>query len=410
MPDDKIEILDDIITDMDIETITLDDVELDDLNENGRNNIPASESGKSAAGAPDEISTIPEDLSSSIEEISFEPIQEPVEKFEDHGFEEHRFEDRQFDGNHSEDQNENIQIPNLDSIESIREPEIPVAPAYMSEEPQPAAAGTAGAENFEFPSDLKEPFTSEDDIISIEGSELDRLIYSGFKTEGPGPSAEAPGMPQEPSLNDIPIIEESGFEEEIKAMPEEPANEENFIPPISLQMKEPGGMDFNFDLSAIPDVSEVEEDEPIALSLDELNKIDISEENVLDYEAPAATEAPVPEVQEFNPDKDYNIPLVEEENVEISLDELNRIEGSLPEAEKVSSTQYIFDNPENKEMTEQAIDTKIDILSDSSKEELRKVLGYLDSLLENLPEDKIKEFAKSEYYDLYVKILSKLGI
>ena len=74
-------------------------------------------------------------------------------------------------------------------------------------------------------------------------------------------------------------------------MPEEPASEENFIPPIDLQMKEPAGMDFNFDLSAIPDVSEVEEDEPIALSLDELNKIDISEENVLDYETPKTAEA-----------------------------------------------------------------------------------------------------------------------
>ena len=35
MPDDKIEILDDIITEMDIETITLDDVELGDINETG---------------------------------------------------------------------------------------------------------------------------------------------------------------------------------------------------------------------------------------------------------------------------------------------------------------------------------------------------------------------------------------
>ena len=211
----------------------------------------------------------------------------------------------------------------------------------MAEQLQAAAAGTsegAGggtgeAENFDFPSDLKEPFTSEDDIISIEGSELDRLIYSGFKTETPQAPLGA-GMPAEPAsvLNDIPIIEESGFEEQIKAMPEEPANEENFIPPIDLQMKEPAGMDFNFDLSAIPDVSEVEEDEPIALSLDELNKIDISEENVLDYETPKTAEAlasdvPVPEVQEFNPDKDYNIPLVEEENVEISLDELDKDRG-----------------------------------------------------------------------------------
>ena len=73
----------------------------------------------------------------------------------------------------------------------------------------------------------------------------------------------------------------------------------------------------------------------------------------------------------------------------------------------------IFEEPvPGKSFSESAgvIDDKLESLSPETKEELKTVLKYLDNLLEELPEDKIKEFAKSEYYDLYVKILDKLGI
>ncbi|MBU1077122.1 MAG: hypothetical protein KKH98_07510, partial [Spirochaetes bacterium] len=47
---------------------------------------------------------------------------------------------------------------------------------------------------------------------------------------------------------------------------------------------------------------------------------------------------------------------------------------------------------------------------DIDKESLKTVLKYLDSLLDSLPEDKIKEFADSEYYDLYNKLINSLEI
>jgi hypothetical protein len=42
--------------------------------------------------------------------------------------------------------------------------------------------------------------------------------------------------------------------------------------------------------------------------------------------------------------------------------------------------------------------------------DLRKVLSYMDHLLESLPEDKIEEFAKSEYFDAYKKLFKDLGL
>ena len=44
------------------------------------------------------------------------------------------------------------------------------------------------------------------------------------------------------------------------------------------------------------------------------------------------------------------------------------------------------------------------------KQELKVVLSYMDQLLESLPDEKIEEFAKSEYYDTYKKLFKELGL
>ena len=44
------------------------------------------------------------------------------------------------------------------------------------------------------------------------------------------------------------------------------------------------------------------------------------------------------------------------------------------------------------------------------KEEIRNVLKYMDQLLEALPEDKVEEFARSEYFAMYNKLFKELGL
>ncbi len=44
------------------------------------------------------------------------------------------------------------------------------------------------------------------------------------------------------------------------------------------------------------------------------------------------------------------------------------------------------------------------------QEEIKSILTYMDRLLENLPEEKITEFAQSEYFDRYKKLFKDLGI
>lgn len=56
-----------------------------------------------------------------------------------------------------------------------------------------------------------------------------------------------------------------------------------------------------------------------------------------------------------------------------------------------------------------ASDTDSEIPS-SLKNEIKSVLLYMDQLLENLPEEKIVEFAQSEQFNTYKKLFSELGL
>lgn len=49
-------------------------------------------------------------------------------------------------------------------------------------------------------------------------------------------------------------------------------------------------------------------------------------------------------------------------------------------------------------------------ISSGLTDEIKSVLAYMDQLLESLPDNKIKEFAESEYFEKYNKIFDELGI
>jgi hypothetical protein len=55
-------------------------------------------------------------------------------------------------------------------------------------------------------------------------------------------------------------------------------------------------------------------------------------------------------------------------------------------------------------------DVDVSVIPPGIKLELRSVLSYMDQLLESLPENKIEEFAKSEYFDTYKKLFEDLGL
>jgi pilus assembly protein FimV len=49
-------------------------------------------------------------------------------------------------------------------------------------------------------------------------------------------------------------------------------------------------------------------------------------------------------------------------------------------------------------------------LPSSLREDVRSVLSYLDQLLEALPDDKVRQFAQSEYFGVYKRLFEELGL
>ncbi|MDZ4725613.1 MAG: hypothetical protein SH817_05625 [Leptospira sp.] len=96
------------------------------------------------------------------------------------------------------------------------------------------------------------------------------------------------------------------------------------------------------------------------------------------------------------------------EGVSIDLDEYAP-EGKLSALEELRAAQkpIELDKPSTTEVAENAL---ADAGSELSVTDRKKVLGYLDNLLGNLPDDVIKEFSKSQYFDLYKKLMKELGL
>lgn len=81
-----------------------------------------------------------------------------------------------------------------------------------------------------------------------------------------------------------------------------------------------------------------------------------------------------------------------------------------PDTEDVPETEDVADKKEiPAPAAEEKNDDSSDIPSDM-KQEIKSVLSYMDQLLENLPEEKIAEFARSEQFETYKKLFAELGL
>ena len=86
---------------------------------------------------------------------------------------------------------------------------------------------------------------------------------------------------------------------------------------------------------------------------------------------------------------------VEANPILITAEELNNARREAQDSESVTS------NP--------APET-VDSIPEDLKKDVKSVLKYMDQLLENLPEDKIEEFARSEHFNVYKKLFTELGL
>ncbi len=133
--------------------------------------------------------------------------------------------------------------------------------------------------------------------------------------------------------------------------------------------------------------------ENIELTLDEF----IGEDQGIGQETEIAFEesAPVGPAEEA--------PVIEESFAEVVPEGfVVEPEGS---AEAEPEPAEAFETVELTEESEESQPLPVDI-----RQEVKAVLSYMDQLLESLPEEKIEEFAKSEYFDTYKKLFEELGL
>jgi hypothetical protein len=222
------------------------------------------------------------------------------------------------------------------------------------------------------------------DLLSTEQFDEESLDLSGAVIEEPDLSSEIQDNPiQEPSLDDISIDldidedspdsspeEESTGEtgefnldagEEIELhLREEDEEEDVPVSPEPIRAEEPSpedaGLRVEDDLALIPEGFVVEADDAREGGDDALDD-SLKEEEPF---APAGEELEEATVEKI-PEKDT------------------------PVSEPESIPQYI-------------------------KQELKTVLSYMDHLLESLPDEKIEEFARSDYFDTYKKLFKELGL
>ncbi len=92
----------------------------------------------------------------------------------------------------------------------------------------------------------------------------------------------------------------------------------------------------------------------------------------------------------------------------------NEVEPTIEESLTESNMDYLASDPALSENGETGGDKDSEEKSESIpgdlKTEIKSVLSYMDQLLENLPEEKIAEFAQSEQFETYKKLFKELGL
>ena len=236
-------------------------------------------------------------------------------------------------------------------------------------------------------SDLFESASEDDGEISLSGDELNNILESG----------EIESEEVDTSGNSF-FDESSSEDESISLSPDELGNitaEENYeVEEVDNQNEPSLKAEDNFDLSESSQDLDMEstpsfldeetvEDDDIALSGDELNNI-LETGNLQTEEAEYTN--PIDSGMVIN-DDDFVI----DENSSLSnLGDVTIDDTPLSNLDDPSHESFQFGNVK--------------------KDELRKVISYMDELLGSLPDSYIKDFASSEYFDLYKKIMNELEL
>ena len=261
--------------------------------------------------------------------------------------------------------------------ENISEPE-----ELSSEEPE-------FKEEPEATDETENLFGSADDVADI--SDEDILSDDDFAMEFE--SAQTENI-EEPTLDDVDytnISKENNLPEEISV----PKNDDILVESSPTDLLETKDSENEGENS-----SDSFDEDPFELSAVEPSISETLTDEKLDYLSKTPEEAE----QNVNPEEVLELPESEETENAKENESAEEVE-----TEKTEATQENISEPEELSSEEPETKESKDI-SDDLKTEIKSVLSYMDQLLENLPENKIAEFAQSEQFDTYKKLFKELGL
>jgi len=292
------------------------------------------------------------------------------------------------------------------------------------------------SEDNQISADVEMPDDSILDFSSAETDGLSDILESGVEPMTPAPAPEDTNY-----LTEDPLADNNASEDILPELTEEAPDESLDLsgavidePDLSSEihdnpLEEPSldDVSINLDMSGldVPDLGPVELDsselEPIEPEL-ESTEDDIALP-VLDDVSKGlddlliAPEIPVVEEADFSGASEEKEESLEETVEEIPNETIEEIIEEIPEEIIEEIEEFLPEPEESAAVIPEPVPAKAPPASGdfsgipaNLKTELKTVLSYMDQLLEALPDDKIEEFAKSEYYDTYKKLFKELGL
>jgi hypothetical protein len=280
-------------------------------------------------------------------------------------------------------------------------------------------------ENSGFFSDL-----GDDETIALSGDELNNiLVNSDFTEENPENENTEETFEEQPeeTVNDLETenIQDTdlGSTEEINDSADQYENDmfgdENSNIDFNSNLVEPSLDDLDFSLDSQSDEAETDADSQTELSVDDVF-VDSTTEDIMDTETETISDSDIASFdegidEELNLDDENDIITTDEvtdadmlNGISAEVDNFEGLDQSLDEIDEFKTEKTEPEKPTNNLVEQNK--TTIDDIDVSMKQEVKSVLAYMDQLLENLPEDKIAEFAKSEHFETYKKLFQELGI
>ncbi|QQO07970.1 hypothetical protein [Breznakiella homolactica] len=284
---------------------------------------------------------------------------------------------------------------------------------------------------------LEPELDDEEEILEIEEKDSDELKQ--LREEGAHPMTEAPDdttyleddVPLDIDTDEIDLTNTVIEEPDLGDVADNPVEEPSLDNlGIDLDLEEPI---LEEDEAISLDLDEELPEEELELPVDEDSLIDTDESldlEIMDSEPEEESFAEViPEGFVVGPEESF-VPSADDGTFDEDLEEVEEI---IPEeeAEALEGSDLLEEDismeeppaavgrdealPPEDLVPETASENHPSASGDEAippnlKQELKTVLSYMDQLLESLPEEKIEEFAKSEYFETYKKLFEELGL